>query len=140
MIRRMRIRILKKCKGGKVETRQRNIKSYRDLEVWKKAMDLSVNIYSQTKNFPASEMYGLTSQLRRAAISVPSNIAEGSSRNSTKEFIQFLYMSNGSLSEIETQLEIAIRLNYLEENTLQPQINHIRSMLSGLIKSLKSKL
>jgi four helix bundle protein len=127
-------------KSEKVGKDGENIRSFRDLEVWKKAMDLSVNIYDITNEFPASENYGLISQLRRAAISIPSNIAEGSSRNSTKEFIQFLHISNGSLSEIETQLEIAIRLKYMKSNPVQPQINHIRSMLTGLIKSLKNKL
>ncbi len=116
------------------------IQSYRDLEVWKKSMDLAVAVYNLTSGFPQAESYGLTSQLRRAVVSIPSNIAEGSSRNSTKELIQFLNISNGSLSEIETQLELSMKLNYITENTLQPQINHIRSMIFGLIKSLRRKL
>jgi four helix bundle protein len=103
-------------------------------------MDLAVDVYSLTSGFPQTELYGLTSQLRRAVVSIPSNIAEGTSRNSTKELIQFLNISNGSLSEIETQIELALRLNYIDENTLQPQINHIRSMIFGLIKSLRTKL
>ncbi|MCU0379159.1 MAG: four helix bundle protein [Bacteroidales bacterium] len=115
------------------------IKSYRDLEVWKKSMDLAVRVYDVTTEFPQAEIYGLSSQLRRAAVSIPSNIAEGSSRNSTKEFIQFLHIANGSLSEIETQLELAVRFNYIPVNSLQPQINHIRSMLFGLCRSLKAK-
>lgn len=126
-------------KGGMEENTGR-IRSYRDLEVWKRSMDLVVSIYNITGEFPQSELYGLTSQLRRSAVSIPSNIAEGSSRNSTKEFIQFLHISNGSLSEVETQLELALRLNYIKENKIQQNINHIRSMLSSLIKSLKAKL
>ena len=116
------------------------IKSYRELEVWKKAIDLAEAIYKVTNHFPKSEMYGMTSQLRRASVSVPSNIAEGASRQATKEFIQFLNIANGSLSEIETQLELAIRFDYISNNNLQPQINHIRSMIFGLIKSLRRKL
>jgi len=116
------------------------IKSYHDLELWKKSMDLAVNIYNLTSGFPQSELYGLTSQMRRAAVSIPSNVAEGSSRSSTKELLQFLNISNGSLSEIETQLEIALRLNYLKPNDIQQEINHIRSMLFGLMKSLKNKM
>lgn len=116
------------------------LQSYRDLEVWKQAMDLTISIYSLTSVFPSSEEYGLTSQLRRAAVSVASNIAEGASRKSIKEFIQFLNISNGSLSEIETQLEIAVRLNYISENSLQNHINHIRSMIIGLIKSQRARL
>jgi four helix bundle protein len=116
------------------------IQSYRDLDVWKKSMDLTVAVYDVTSRFPQSESFGLASQLRRAVVSIPSNIAEGASRNSTKELVQFLNISNGSLSEVETQLEIALRLNFISENMLQPQINHIRSMIFGLIKSLRKKL
>ncbi|HOM41740.1 MAG TPA: four helix bundle protein [Bacteroidales bacterium] len=116
------------------------ISSYKELEVWKRSMDLVEIIYKITQQFPQSEMYGMVSQLKRASVSVPSNIAEGASRQSTKEFIQFLNLANGSLSEIETLLELAIRLNYLENNNLQPHINHIRSMIFGLIKALRKKL
>jgi four helix bundle protein len=117
----------------------KKIRSFRDLEVWKKSIELTTSIYHLTSNFPQSEMYGLTSQLRRAAVSIPSNIAEGSSRDSTKEFIHFLTISNGSLSEVETQIEIALNLRYILQNDLQPQINHLRSMLCNLIKVLKEK-
>lgn len=87
-----------------------------------------------------AKIYGLTVQLKRAAISIPSNIAEGSSRNSTKEFIQFIYIANGSLSEIETQLELAVKLKFMEEEKIPVEkIKHIKAMLSGLIKSLKNK-
>lgn len=117
-----------------------NIRSFRDLEVWKKSMDFAISIYALTREFPQSETYGLSTQLRRAAVSIPSNIAEGSSRGSTREFIQFIHVANGSLSEIETQLELAVRLEYIPENSLQHQINHIRSMLYGLTKALKAKV
>jgi four helix bundle protein len=125
---------------GKSEKVMSEIRSYKDLEVWKKSMDFAEKIYKITSKFPKDENYGLISQVRRAAVSIPSNIAEGSSRNSTKEFIQFLHVANGSLSEIETQLELAFRLKYIEDQSFQPEINHIRSMLFGLIKSLRKKL
>ena len=103
-------------------------------------MDLCETVYSICMNFPDTEKYGLISQLRRAVVSIPSNIAEGSSRQSTKEFIQFLYVANGSISEVETQLDLARRLNYIKENDIPTdQIKQIRKMLSNLIKVLKSK-
>jgi four helix bundle protein len=114
------------------------MKSYKELELWKVSMDLSVDIHQKTMEFPKYELYGLTSQLRRAAVSLPSNIAEGASRNSTKEFIQFLFFSNGSLSEVETQLEIAYRLKYLSSlEELTNKIKLIRKMLINLIHALK---
>ena len=116
------------------------LRSYKDLELWKKSMDLVVDIYKLTKDFPSQEKFGLISQIRRAAVSIPSNIAEGSSRNNTKEFIQFLYIANGSLSEIETQLEIASRLGYLTTfETLIVNIKYIRKLMGGLINVLKAK-
>src|SRR5258708_1498266 len=89
------------------------IKSYRDLETWQTAMGLVAQIYRVTKIFPKDELYSLTSQLRRAAVSVPSNIAEGQGRDSTKEFLHHLSIAHGSLCEVETQLLIAQRLEYL---------------------------
>ena len=98
-------------------------------------MDLVVSVYQLTKKFPREEQYGLISQSRRAAVSIPSNIAEGAGRKGPKEFIRFLYIS--SLSELETQLEIAFRLNYLENYEEEiARIYYIRKMLSSLIKSL----
>src|SRR5690606_24522123 len=91
-----------------------NIQSFRDLLVWQKAMNLVTEVYQLTQQFPKEEMYGLSSQIRRAVVSVPSNIAEGHQRG-TKEFLQFLKIAKGSLAEVETQLEIALRLNYLQE-------------------------
>jgi four helix bundle protein len=117
------------------------MKNYKDLEVWKESMNLVVNIYELTKSFPSVEKYGLTSQIRRAAVSIPSNIAEGSGRKGTNELIQFLYISLGSLAELETQVEIAFRLDYFhEKDQIQSKIIFIRSMLSNLIKSLKIRI
>lgn len=104
-------------------------------------MELVVDVYKITKQFPKSELYGLTSQIRRCIISIPSNIAEGSSRKRTKEFIQFLWIANGSLSEFETQIEIAFRLGYLENIVgIIDKVKHIRKMLLGLIHSLEAKI
>ena len=91
------------------------IRSHKDLQVWQEAMVLVTEIYRLSENFPESEKFGLTSQIRRSAISIPSNIAEGFARKGNKELIQFLYISIGSLSELETQYEIAKNLNYIKE-------------------------
>ena len=115
--------------------------THKDLEVYKLSLDLVENIYQLTKRFPVSENFGLTAQLRRAAVSVPSNIAEGASRASTKDFIRFLNMSSGSLAEIETQLVIAERIDYIVFNDeLKSKITIIRKMLYRLKQSLNKKL
>lgn len=88
------------------------IKSPKDLKVWQESMELVIQIYKISNGFPNHEIYGLSSQIRRAAVSIPSNIAEGAGRKSNKEFMQFLFISLGSLSEVETQLEISQRLGY----------------------------
>lgn len=114
-------------------------KTHRDLDLWKNSIQLVKYIYEITNNFPNNEMYGLISQLRRAAVSVPSNIAEGSARHSKKEFVQFLYIASGSLSEIETQLIISNELNYISTTELEKLINllnELRAQLYGLIKYL----
>ncbi len=117
------------------------MQSYKDLDLWKESINLVIEIYSITKFFPKEEIYGLVSQLRRSAVSIPSNVAEGSGRKNTKEFIQFLWIANGSISEVETQLEIAKRLNYYEENNeLLNKIKYVRKMLLGLISALENKL
>ncbi|CAM4238460.1 four helix bundle protein [Gillisia hiemivivida] len=114
------------------------MKSHKDLTVYKSSIDLVVAVYTLTKNFPVEERFGLTSQLRRAVISIPSNIAEGAARNSKKEFIRFLHISLGSLAEVETQLEIAGKLKFIAENKeLEEQSIYIRRMLLKLIQSLK---
>lgn len=120
-----------------------SISSFRELKVWQAGIDLTEQVYTLTKQFPKEEMYGLTSQIRRAVVSVPSNIAEGHGRDSTKEFLHFLSIAVGSLFEVETQLIIAQRLGYLDKSNLQPllfKIEEISKMLKGLQKSLKAKL
>ena len=113
------------------------VKSHKDLKVWQEPTDLVVLIYDSTEQFPSKEAFGLTSQLRRAAVSIPSNIAEGAGRKGENEFKRFLYIALGSLSEVETQLEIAFRLKYIKEiEWVNKRIYFIRSMISKLIKSL----
>lgn len=118
------------------------IKAHQKLEVWIKAMDLVVEIYAVMAFFPRNEQYGLTSQLRRASVSVASNIAEGAARNSNKEYIRFLYFSLASCSEIDTQILICQRLQLIpEENATQllSQIDTVYRILNGLIKYRKSR-
>lgn len=104
-------------------------------------MNFVSEVYTLTKSFPKEELYGLISQIRRCVISIPSNIAEGSSRKGTKEFIQFLWIANGSLSEFETQIEIAQKLGYITSiDIVLEKVKHIRKMLHGLIHSLENKL
>lgn len=113
------------------------INSHKDLKVWQESMALVENIYQITKSFPSNEQFGLVAQMRRCAISIPSNIAEGAGRKGSKEFVRFLYISMGSLSELETQFEISRRLNYVaNELEVVETIVYIRRMLSNLIKSL----
>ncbi len=115
--------------------------SYTDLDAYNISLDLVVSIYKATENFPKQEIYGLCSQMRRCAVSIPSNIAEGSGRHSTKEFIQFLYISNGSLSELETQIRISQKLGLISETEeLFRSIKRIRVMVLGLIKTLNNKV
>ena len=114
------------------------MKTHKDLDVWKDYICLVKDIYLVTKDFPNDELFGLTSQIRRCAVSIPSNIAEGSARNHAREFIQFLYISLGSLSELETQLIIAQEIGYLRNYNFS-LVNKIKKMLLGLIKYTKSK-
>lgn len=114
--------------------------NHRDLEVWQKSIDFAVNIYRLTEKFPSSELYGLVSQMRRSAVSISSNIAEGAARNGNKEFIQFLHVALGSASEIETQLIIAERLQYIQKDELVVhELGGIQKMLMGLIKYLRAQ-
>ena len=115
---------------------------YRDLIAWQKAMDLVEQVYRATGAFPGEERYGLTSQMRRAAVSVPSNIAEGQGRASTADFLRFLTIARGSVKELETQVLIARRLDYLDEQNvsgLTRRTEEVSRLLSGLIASLKDK-
>jgi four helix bundle protein len=118
------------------------VKSYRDLIAWQKAISLVADVYSLTAQFPGNEMYGLTSQLRRASVSVPSNIAEGHGRASKGEFLQFLGHARGSLCEVQTQIFIAHKLRYIsteqEENVIA-RTDELGRILSGLISSLECK-
>ena len=118
-------------------------KSYRELEAWKCSKDLVKGIYQVTNHFPIKEQNCLTLQIRRAAISIPSNIAEGIGRNSIKYVIQFLYISRGSLYELETQIIIANELNYISNdklNELLLMVDRVRRLLSGLINYYESKI
>lgn len=117
--------------------------TFKDLNVYKQSLDLVTKIYSVTSNYPSTEIYGLTNQIRRAAVSIPSNIAEGSSRAHPKETIQFLYVSLASANEIDTQLEISQRLNFISSQLhleFQVRIDEICKMIQGMIKYHKSKL
>jgi four helix bundle protein len=108
------------------------------LQVWQESIKLVTKIYDLTKGFSAEEMYGLTSQMRRSAVSIPSNIAEGAARGSKKEWIHFLRISRGSLCELETQIIICKKLNYIENiDNVVLELQKISGLLGGLIKSLK---
>ena len=116
--------------------------NFKQLVVWQKSVDLVDAMYDATAAFPKSEMFGLSGQMRRAAISVASNIAEGSARHSRLDYIRFLRQSRGSLAELETQIVIAVRRKYLSQDVGRKLFRHtieIERMLSGLISSLKSK-
>jgi four helix bundle protein len=119
-----------------------NIKTYRDLLVWQKSLILVTNIYKASKSFPKDETYGVTSQIRRCAISIPSNIAEGYGRNSTSDYIRSLHIATGSLYELQTQLEICLNLQYLNKSNfgkLYESSREIERMLSSLTKKLNDK-
>ncbi len=118
------------------------VESYRDLEVWKQTKDLVTNIYRVTKTFPKDEQFGLVNQLRRAAISIPSNIAEGCGRNHFKDSTQFFFISRGSLYEVETQIIIAFDLGYLTESEQAGIIDKIKSckrLLNGFINYFQNR-
>jgi len=119
------------------------IKSYKDLKIWNRSIKLVKDIYDITSLFPKDENYGLTSQIRRSAISIPSNIAEGFTRFYNKEFRQFLYIALGSCAELETQLVIANRLNYLEagiKSKISNNLEIICKMMTNLIKKINNDL
>jgi four helix bundle protein len=116
--------------------------NYKDLIAWQKAMDLVEEIYRITEQFPKREVYSLTDQIRRAAVSIPSNIAEGQAHYSKREFTHYLRHARGSLAELETQVRISLRLHYLPDtqaDALLKQADELGRMLSGLISSLKDK-
>ncbi len=114
--------------------------SYKDLDVWKKSFEVCIDIYQLTQSFPKEELYGLTSQIRRASVSIPSNISEGSKRGK-KEFIQFLKIAHGSGAETETQLMLAYRLGYISDTDFQKiskELEDIMRMLSAFIKKFST--
>ncbi len=115
--------------------------NYKDMQLWKTSIQFYVDIHKRTLQFPRFEQFELALHIRKTALSLPSNIAEGAGRKTTRDFLRFLDIANGSLSELETQLEIAHLLGYLPEfQDFLKQVAHIRSMLTGLIHSLTTKL
>lgn len=113
---------------------------HRNLDVWKRSMKFVRDIYQTTEPFPKAEIYGLTLQMRRAAVSIPSNLAEGAARKGTKVFKQYLNIAQGSISELDTQIELSLMLNYIDRNlydTLIENLNTTSKMLFGLSRSLK---
>jgi four helix bundle protein len=117
-------------------------KNYRDLIVWQKAFELALAIYAETESFPAEERYGITAQLRKAGVSIPSNIAEGEGRNSRNEFRHFLSIAYGSLREVETQILLAEALNYLKKdrsNKIMSIASEVGRLINGLSRSLQNR-
>jgi len=118
------------------------METHKDLLVWQKSIAFVTAIYNLTKSFPKEELYCIVSQIRRAAVSIPSNMAEGCARRNTREYIQFLYVSLGSAAELETQLIISSNLGYINENDNQnilKNLEEIIRMITGLIKSLSNR-
>ena len=116
------------------------LQSYRDLIAWQRAIDLAEAAYRKSEDFPKHEIYGLTAQLRRAAVSIPSNIAEGQGRRSTKDFLNFLGIAYGSLCEVETQITIAIRLSYISKADAEELFQlsaEVGRLINGLTRSLE---
>jgi four helix bundle protein len=119
---------------------EKNMKTHKDLKIWREGINLVISIYKLTKEFPNEELYGLTSQMRRAAVSYPSNIAEGAARSSNNEYIRFLYISLGSLSELETQIIISEKLNYIQnKTTMIEEIEALRRKTLNLIRYLDGR-
>jgi four helix bundle protein len=129
--------------GSRKRVSALGLQKYEDLIVWQKAMDLVEEVYRIAKSLPNEELYGLSSHMKRAVVSIPSNIAEGQERNTTKDFINYLYMAKGSKGELETQLLICVRLKYLSQAQItmsQNLLGEIGKMLNALIQSLSAKL
>jgi four helix bundle protein len=118
------------------------VKSFRDLDVWHLGVELAETVYRVTARFPKSELFALSSQMRRAAVSIPSNIAEGRARDSRREFLHFLSISRGSLAELDTQLELAIRLDYADSDlhAARAQTDMLGKKLTRLHSSIRAKL
>ncbi|MEW6246818.1 MAG: four helix bundle protein [Nitrospirota bacterium] len=111
--------------------------THKDLDVWKMAMDLAVDVYSITGRFPKEEQFGLAVQTRRSAVSIPSNIAEGAARNSRTDYVQFLSLAFGSVAELETQLLLAAKLDFMSGTDVLDRIERVRHMLLGLLRFVK---
>ena len=129
-------------KGAALNDREK-AKHYKELLVWQKGMSLAKGVYGLTARFPTDERFGLVSQMRRAAISVPSNIAEGQARHGTREFLQFLSHASGSLAELETQLLLSVDMKYCSENDVEGiagLINELQKMIAALRRTLDSSL
>lgn len=119
------------------------MRTHKDLKVWQNSIKLVTTIYTVTNSFPREELFGLTSQIRRAAVSIPSNIAEGAARRSKKEFTQFLYIALGSQQELDTQLIISYNLRYIDSNmynSISTELNTLGKMIMGLINSNKNQM
>ena len=115
-------------------------RNHRSLKAWQKAIELIERVYAETRTFPKEELFGLTSQMRRAAVSVPANIAEGAARSGSKELLRFLSIAEASLSELDTHVEIARRLEYLKDDRLVDEIDAVAGLLLGLSASVRRKL
>ena len=118
------------------------LKNYKELKVWQRSYAVCIRLYQTTAKFPVEERFGLTSQLRRSAVSIPSNIAEGYGRRTTADYIRFLYIAYGSLCELETQIMLAGDLNYIEDGKLEglkANLSEVERMLKALISSLENK-
>src|SRR5262245_35337049 len=119
------------------------VRNYKDLDAWRYAMDLTEQCYRLTREFPKEELFGITSQIRRAAVSIPANIAEGQGRNTTREFAHFLGIARGSLSELETHLELASRFGFVDESKCADVMElaaRVQRILAGLRKAVKAKI
>ena len=125
-----------------MHSKSAEIKTHKDLEVWKKSISFVTDIYKMTAEFPSNEIYGLTNQIRRAAVSIPSNISEGFSRTTDKELLQFLQIARSSATELDTQLIIAKNIGYIsnEISGVDSQLLEIRKMLSALITKFRSRI
>ena len=118
-----------------------NVRPHKKLIVWQKSIDLVENIYKHSGKFPGSELYGLTNQLRRASVSISAKIAEGAARRTSKDYLKYLNISRASLSEVDTLIDISLRLGYIDKSThseFTETMNHIGAMLNGLIRKVKN--
>jgi four helix bundle protein len=131
------------CKPYDGGMEQQARKSHKDLILWQKALDLAVAVHEASAVFPRAEMFGLVSQIRRAAVSIPSNIAEGSARRSTREFIAYLHIARGSMAEVETQLLLAQRIGYVNDErreALQLRLDEVGRIMNAVITGLRRRL